>query len=1725
MAPTSTQQSPLHTAVLAALQEHGTGRWPTGVAAAIAEQVGSTTSSVQSTKCRLAKGLAARSPANGAAVPTTEPPPVSAMPEPPAAPTVLEEQQQQLGLGLPSASANGVHQVGAPEADAERAAAGLPPLVVPTWEHDTLADAQRAARGSKRKTKAAASTVSDNGAQAAPAAAVAQVSAEEPAQPIPADAADPVAAALAELQHNDAIGLQLVVDGKAPSSAACRAAGLPGTWRLTRWPQIRELTPEQLLANQQEQAATDVALEQGMADGVAQAQAERAERTQLCERHRQILLASAITEERISLWETVADPRDLPPALQSWGKKAVPCMATTWLTVSGALVPQIRVDTPIPLKNGRPARYLFPKDSGGIVGTDAAFERDWGNAHVPMLMVEGTKQFQAAASTINPEVPFAIPFGLAGCWGWSSDLKPSADLLALPVEGRDVLVAFDADVASNWMVWEAARRLEKYLLGELMARSVRFLINPGTGGASDGLDDLLGRQPTLERRVKLLRHLIDTAIEHKAIKAPKRPAKLTAFFDGANFKPASCWDYLSGENHLAMSGDQSVAVYQGGVFHNGTSLWWTRLVSETLGDDYRPEFEASVTKIALAQLKTEGLVIPFQQPRPVINFQNCLLDVRELRQRDHTPEHLTLIQLPHRWNPGAECPVFLRWVEQVAPGQLDGLLDVCCQMLDLSEWPRLIVFLTGPTRSGKSTWIRILNALVGAHLRANVSLHDLSRSGQDKFATSSLFGKVLNTFADLSAEDLQDLSMVKVLTGGDEFEAQRKHGHRFQMRNQAMLVFSANTVPATSESSGAFLARVAHFEFPHSFQGREDKTIEERILRDEIPGVLRLMVEALHKRKQRGNFLPLDEGRQQAFAERTDRVRMFLAERTMPGDRSRRCIPRSELYQLFCSWVEEEHGGKAGRILGKHKFNERVRLAGVGEFKPQGGAWCWDLIEVDPETAEQGPPKPPSGPILDQTSTATSTPGGGSTVSGPKAPSKTADGKTAVGERVPVGGLAEAAAVSAVPPYCTTPDQNTQLKLKTAQCNTSAETGDGLTGAAAVAPALPAVVAPVPRPYTGPARAGLAYIAAADQLPDPATVPLLLGFDLETFSRRTDLLRHKASLFPFLGGEIRLAQLHAAGHTLVIDVALMEQATPGAAIAWLAQIVRNPERTLVGHNLLFEATHLIAAGIRPLCRWWDTMLAVQTLGDYAEHSLEAAAANYLGITLDKELQTSDWGNGLTEAQLRYAALDAEVVLPLREALHAELERTGQVEVHRLDCQVICPAADGQARGLAIDTEALAKVEAEAAAALAPLLDQLYAALEPHGLPPRGKTQPHRGNKFPAAMEAATGLQLRKREPNKTGEWVEKVSCSADVVELFRGVPLIDLLLQIRDLETAVQQAAQLRRDVVSAGGRTYPNYNILGANTGRMTTCGQIGAKATVPSDTEVFGPTADKAGQPKPVKLPQIGANFQGFQALLKRALHTGDPAKVLVDADWDGQEIRLQASPRLYNDGGYRREVLLGEDSHTKMALLLFDLPRPEGVVRKLVGCTDAQRSAAKPAGFSLPYGCAAASLQTRLSAAQGQPVPRSKAEAIYRQWHRDHREVSAQMDYCGNNVVRERRSIAGRRICSRGGKPGPDGRQPMHPIGRTSGANWPVQSSGRDLLADALGDLWLALDAYPGARIVGLIHDEVLVEAPRELAEQVRDVVVACMSSARLQDKYLGDVPLKASAKIGDNWGEVH
>jgi len=604
---------------------------------------------------------------------------------------------------------------------------------------------------------------------------------------------------------------------------------------------------------------------------------------------------------------------------------------------------------------------------------------------------------------------------------------------------------------------------------------------------------------------------------------------------------------------------------------------------------------------------------------------------------------------------------------------------------------------------------------------------------------------------------------------------------------------------------------------------------------------------------------------------------------------------------------------------------------------------------------------------------------------------------------------------------------------------------------------------------------------------------MAIGFDLETFNRRTDLWRHKASLSPSLGGEIRLAQLHGADSdtTLVIDLAVIGQ----PAVDWLETLVRNPQRRLVGHNLLFEATFLIAAGIRPLCQWWDTMLACQIIGDLPSNSLAAASAHYLKRELDKSEQTSDWGNALSASQLRYAALDAVIVLPLGRELHRQLVTTRQVEVHRLDCAAISACADGQVRGLAVDVSAAIDARTRADAERESLAAEVQRSLEIENY------------RSPEKLQLALSRYL--------GEAVENTK--ERTLRNFLPDPLIEQLLQLKSLDQELREVNWLIEEARLTDGRVRPHYRIIGASTGRMSTSALVRESSSqVPSDTERYR-TGARQGEAKPVKLGQFGFNFQGITGDRKKALSTGNPDTVLMDLDWSSIEIRLQASPQLYNDDGQRRILLEGIDPHAYIA--------SQACGREITKADPERSSIGKRANFALAYGCGLAGVQKLLSRARGAQVSDKEARRVYDAWHRLHPQMSREMEKFSSGSVREVRSIAGRRMTSRSNQTGTDGIRPMQTLGRTNGINFPVQGSGRDLLAAALADLWPALDRFQGVHIVGLIHDEILLEVPRHLIEEVKAVALHCMTSGTLQERYLGDIPLEADCNVAESWGEAH
>jgi P4 family phage/plasmid primase-like protien len=1380
-----------------------------------------------------------------------------------------------------------------------------------------------------------------------------------------------------------------------------------------------------------------------------------------------------IDDKRLAGIRRIRQEVDLPEGFRHWGEhaqKLLPCDAIPWSCASGRVEWQLNPDTPPIDQNGRPMKYLFRKGCGGLVGVLPGSEEAAQDLSVPLLIVEGTYQGRAVATALEGSATRYAVVQVSGCDGWMTGGAPSPEFAHIPLRGREAFFLPDSDVRTNRGVYDAAKYLRENLLDEYLARDVRIIHLPGRGNA--GADDVLSRH-SREHNLAMALQWIEKARGKDgqlSPRPPRKPRRNSAFFtEQGQFRPVDFWRYLEQKHHLALNGDKAVALYEGGVYRNSDSRRWNRAVEEALGNDFVPQYLSTVSEIAHSSLKVAGREVPTFLEEPLLNVANGLVDLRTGQLREHSPEVITTTQLPIEWKPRAKCPTWEALVESALPGQLERLEDVLSQALDWTRAPVKILLLYGASRAGKGLILRVLEQLMGRGNYSAVTLHQLA---DDRFMVAELYGKRANIAGELKPDEVRDISAVKMLTGEDPIQANKKYGSTFTFYSYAFLAFSCNKLPPINETTKAFTSRVAPFHFTVGHDGREDLTLAAK-LRAELPGILVRLVKAWQRRDERGGFLPVDAATALHFGQNVDHVARFLAERTAPAERLADGLRRADLFSLWQQWCAEENLTLAARTS-RNVFFEKVRNQGVRDGKDREGVYRWLVKAADndldgtnysgiaPQVPEDGSDGTPNGSSEAQSS-----------VRKVQAPT---------GESAPRRQKRQLSGETPKP-----------KKSRPSQGVTTPPTSSERYGQGCLRTAVIAVIPPTA--FTGEPPAGVTYICQADQLPPVATIPKAIGFDIETFNRRTDLWRHKASLSPSLGGEIRLAQISTSDTdpTLLIDVAVIGQ----PALDWLAQIVRSPDRVLVGHNLLFEATYLIAAGIRPLCRWWDVMLASQLIGDLPRHNLAAVAKHYISREIDKEEQTSNWGGALTRSQLAYAALDAVVVRPLAQRLRQELQATGQEHAHRLDCQMISPCADGQVRGLAVDLDRVEQCRQHATAERLQKVQTLHQLL--------------------GIENYRSALKLKEALVEHLGEAISDTQ--QKTLERFRSAPAVGLLLEIKALDQELKELTWLEQEQALTDGRVRPTYKILGARTGRTTTSALLPAnRSQVPSDTEVFGPKAQKAGQPKPVKLGQLGFNFQGLTGERKQALHTGNPDTVLLDLDWSSIEVRLQASPRLYNDAGQRKILLEGIDPHAHIASQVCGRP---------ITKADPERSTiGKVANFSLAYGCGVNNLARQLELAQGKPVSYAQAEKVYKAWHRFHPQISRVMaKYDKGARITEAHSLSGRRMTYRG--PSIDNASicPKLELGRTNGINFPIQGSGRDLLADCLGDLWPALDTFPGAHVVGLIHDEILLEVPKAIAEEVKALALATMTSQRLQDAYLGDIPLEADAAIGESWGEVH
>ena len=424
-----------------------------------------------------------------------------------------------------------------------------------------------------------------------------------------------------------------------------------------------------------------------------------------------------------------------------------------------------------------------------------------------------------------------------------------------------------------------------------------------------------------------------------------------------------------------------------------------------------------------------------------------------------------------------------------------------------------------------------------------------------------------------------------------------------------------------------------------------------------------------------------------------------------------------------------------------------------------------------------------------------------------------------------------------------------------------------------------------------------------------------------------------------------------------------------------------------------------------------------------------------------------------------AAACSEALWFLRPVLTAELEKQGMWELYQNIEHPLCDVLYRMEReGIAIDREQLEQF----GSMLAQRIDHCEKLIFSYS---EGPFNINSTKQLGELLFDKLGLPPVKK--TKTG-----YSTNADVLEKLKHKhPIIPAIMDYRMLTKLKSTYADGLMKVIGEDGRIRTTFQNLVTATGRLS--------STEPNLQNI------------PVRT-DLGAEI--------RKMFVPRDGYVLVDADYSQIELRVLA--HIAGDTTMQNAFISGMDIHTVTASQVFGV-EPEQV-------TPLQRRHAKAVNFGIVYGI------SEFSLAEDIGVSRYEAKDYIDSYLANYRGVR---NYMKQVVIDARekgytQTLYGRRRYI------PELTSSNFNI--RSGAerialNTPIQGTAADLIKLAMIRVDKALrEAYPKAKLILQVHDELIVECPEEIATQVAELVSREMNAVAALN-----VPLTADAKIGKSW----
>ena len=239
-----------------------------------------------------------------------------------------------------------------------------------------------------------------------------------------------------------------------------------------------------------------------------------------------------------------------------------------------------------------------------------------------------------------------------------------------------------------------------------------------------------------------------------------------------------------------------------------------------------------------------------QSSRRYILFKNGVYDLAEKKLKPHSPDYVISNQIPWDYNPNAYNELVDKTLDKLScnDNEIRTLIEECigyCFYRD-SKLGKCFIF-TGEKNNGKSTFIFMLNTLLGDDNYSSVDITNLAR----ELDIASLANKLANIKDDIADNYMDGLnvSLFKQVATGNRCRGKFLYDNPFDFYPYATLIFSANNIPRIKDPTGAVTKRMIIIPFNAVFTKDDpdyDPFINEKLCQPEcMEYLVKLGVDAL----------------------------------------------------------------------------------------------------------------------------------------------------------------------------------------------------------------------------------------------------------------------------------------------------------------------------------------------------------------------------------------------------------------------------------------------------------------------------------------------------------------------------------------------------------------------------------------------------------------------------------------------------------------------------------------------------------------------------------------------------------------------------------------------------------------------------------------------------------------------------------------------------------------